>query len=166
MPKLTNTGLVWLATIALCGCSGDVLNSGFAEPAAPPPARVVTASITAAPTLVVLKPLVGALEPFKQQIEQRLNETATKSGLAVMLEPTGEAGYSLSGYMVVEGKGKAAKLSYIWDVTDATGKRLSRTTGSETLAATATEPWASVPPEKVQIIADRAIAQLAALALR
>ena len=54
-----------------------------------------------------------------------------------------------------------AKISYIWDVTDQSGKRVHRITGEEVAAGAGKDPWAAVTPQVVQSIADKTATQIA-----
>ncbi len=54
------------------------------------------------------------------------------------------------------------KVSYIWDVTDPTGKRVNRITGEEVLTgAQAKDPWSSVNGPVVDTIANKTATSLA-----
>ena len=62
------------------------------------------------------------------------------------------ADYTLRGYIVAAKDKNATKVSYIWDVTDPTGKRVNRITGEEVVSGNASkDPWAALTPAVAQI---------------
>ena len=67
----------------------------------------------------------------------------------------------LRGYIVAAREKTGSKISYIWDVTDQTGKRANRITGEEFAAGAGKDPWSTVSPQIVQSIADKTAAQIA-----
>ena len=67
----------------------------------------------------------------------------------------------MRGYIVAAREKTKAKISYIWDVTDQSGKRVHRITGEEVVAGAGKDPWAAVTPPVVQSIADKTAKQIA-----
>ena len=56
-----------------------------------------------------------------------------------------------------------AKISYIWDVTDAKGTRVTRVSGEEVVAkGSASDPWSGVDATVIRSIANKTSSQLAA----
>ena len=67
----------------------------------------------------------------------------------------------LRGYIVAARDKIQHQGSYIWDVSDPTGKRVNRITGEEVVATVnPKDPWASVTPQVTQSIADKTAASL------
>jgi len=63
----------------------------------------------------------------------------------------------LRGYIVAAKDKSATKVSYIWDVTDPSGKRVNRITGEEVVSANSgKDPWAALTPQVAQSIAGKA----------
>ena len=57
------------------------------------------------------------------------------------------ADYTLRGYIVAAKDKSGTKVSYIWDVTDPTGKRVNRITGEEVVSGNdPKDPWAALTP--------------------
>ena len=48
-----------------------------------------------------------------------------------------KANYTLRGYLIATTEGKGAKVTYIWDVNDASGQRVARVSGEEVVAGRA-----------------------------
>jgi len=70
--------------------------------------------------------------------------------------------YTLRGYVVSAREQAKTKVSYIWDVTDPTGKRVNRISGEEVAPASASaDPWASVTPSVMSAISNKTATQLA-----
>jgi len=73
------------------------------------------------------------------------------------------ADYTLRGYIVAAKDKANTKVSYIWDVTDPSGKRVNRITGEEVISVNATkDPWAAITPQVAQSIAGKAANSFAA----
>ena len=81
-----------------------------------------------------------------------------RQGIRVAKTPDEKAEYTLRGYVVssLEKKGTKSKVSYIWDVTDASGKGVHRVSGEESVSSgKSKDPWTAVTPALVQTIASR-----------
>ena len=79
--------------------------------------------------------------------------------------PEEKAEYTLRGYVVssLEKKGTKSKVSYIWDVTDASGKGVHRVSGEESApAGKSKDPWTAVTPAIVQTIASKTVTSVTA----
>jgi hypothetical protein len=72
---------------------------------------------------------------------------------------TGE--YVVRGYIVAAREKSKAKISYIWDVTDQSGKRVHRVTGEEVIASAGKDPWSAVTPAVVERISGKTSKQIA-----
>ena len=67
------------------------------------------------------------------ELRNQLMADMEKQGIRVAKTPEEKAEYTLRGYVVssLEKKGTKSKVSYIWDVTDASGKGVHRVSGEE-----------------------------------
>lgn len=158
---------VALVTIGLAGCetSSNLLGSNsdnVASPAIAPPPVAQAAPQSSAK--IAIAPIIGPPETVSRTLVSQLTSSAEAQRLAIARTAGEPATYTLRGYFVAPTKDKAAnKLSYIWDVTDAAGKRVNRITGEETLTpAQGNDPWSAVSPQIVQAISDKTAASLAA----
>ncbi len=141
--------------IVLAGCetSTNALNTG-----AQPESNLVqnaTPAAVAPQTKVVVAPIIGAPDQVSRQLQQEVTAAISKQKTTVVA--AGErSDFTLRGY-VVAAKDKAnTKVSYIWDVTDAAGKRVNRITGEEVIVGQAPkEPWSAVTPQVTQAIAQK-----------
>jgi hypothetical protein len=154
--------VVSLAAFALAGCesSSNLLSGGgsTAPQAAiapqPPPANGQLAKIEIAP-------VIGAPDNISRDLQTQLTSAMERSKISVAQANGGKGEFTLRGYIVAAREKTGSKISYIWDVTDQSGKRANRITGEEFAAGTGKDPWATVTPQIVQSIADKTAAQIA-----
>ena len=158
--------LTSIMALALAGCeTGSSLLSGGGDgtapqaavvnPVAPLPGNVQTAKLEIAP-------VIGAPESVSRDLQAQLTTAIERNKISVARGPTGKGEYTLRGYVVAAREKTGSKISYIWDVTDQTGKRANRITGEEVAVGSASaDPWSTVSPQIVQAIADKTAAQIA-----
>lgn len=154
-----------LAGFGLAGCEtgGGILGGlstteTVAQQPPPPPAQPqMLASIA-------LAPIIGAPDSIGQQLRTQVTDAAARSKIAILADRDASANYGMRGYLVAARDRGRIKVSYIWDVTDKSGKRVNRFTGEEGVAGApgGKDPWSSVTPAVTQAIADRVAASLGA----
>ena len=153
-----------IAGLALAGCetASNFLGTGIgpgpgAEAGPPPPAPVKAA------TKVAIAPVVGAPEAVGRVLVETLAGASEQRGVTLAKTKDERADFVLRGYVVASKEKASAKIAYIWDVTDPTGKRVNRITGEEVLANPAgRDPWSLVTPEISKRIADKTAVSLSA----
>ncbi|HRD75964.1 MAG TPA: hypothetical protein PK264_08495 [Hyphomicrobiaceae bacterium] len=150
-----------IASLALTGCetASNILGTGPGpEPVAQPlpaPAKIANK--------VAIAPVVGAPDAVGRQIVETLASATEQRGVVIAKTKDERSDFVLRGYLVASKEKAIAKIAYIWDVTDPTGKRVNRITGEEVLPNPATrEPWTLVTPDVTKRIADKTSASLAA----
>lgn len=167
--KRVRTAGMLAATIAAMGLAGCETSSNLlGSNNSPPPSASLTPPPTAAQPApqsavrVAIAPVIGPPEQVSKALASQVADAAQRQKVAIAQGPDGAA-YTLRGYFVAPSKDKAGnKLSYIWDVTDSSGKRVNRITGEETLAAAGgADPWAAVSPAIIQAISDKTASSLA-----
>ena len=158
--------LTSIMALALAGCEtgsnllsgggdGTAPQAGLASPVAPLPGNVQTAKIEIAP-------VIGAPESISRDLQAQLTTAIERNKISVARGPSGKGEYTLRGYVVAAREKTGSKISYIWDVTDQTGKRANRITGEElAVGSVSGDPWSTVSPQIVQNIADKTAAQIA-----
>jgi hypothetical protein len=155
----------WLA-VGLGGCetATSLFSSSSDTPTAsvanPPPA----AAVSTQPAQLAIAPVIGPPESVSSELQAKLIADIERQNIRVAKSPGEQAEYTLRGYVVssLEKKGQKAKISYIWDVTDSSGKGVHRVSGEETAkAATGTDPWAAVTPPVIEAIAAKTVSSLA-----
>jgi hypothetical protein len=155
--------LAAFATMGLGGCesasnllSGGGTTSPQATLTLPPtgPAATQTAKIQIAP-------VIGSPENVARDLQSQLASSIGHDGITVATSSNATSEYVVRGYIVAAREKTKAKISYIWDVTDQSGKRVHRVTGEEVVAGAGKDPWSAVTPSVVQSIADKTSKQIA-----
>lgn len=157
--------LLSLAAFALAGCETSASLFSWNTPAAPETAAVSPPPAAQPPPLakVAVAPIIGAPDAIGKQIQQEFTSAIEKQRVSVTASKEERADYTLRGYIVAAKDKSATKVSYIWDVTDPSGKRVNRITGEEVVSATpGKDPWAALSPQVAQSIAGKAANSFAA----
>lgn len=157
-PKMALAVLVALAGLSLAGCETSSSLFGWNTPAAPETVAAPPPPAALPPLAkVTVAPIVGAPDAIAKQIQQEFTSAVEKQRVAVTASKEERADYTLRGYIVAAKDKSAAKVSYIWDVTDPSGKRVNRISGEEVVSANATkDPWSAITPQVAQSIAGKA----------
>ena len=154
--------LAALMTFGLAGCeSGNNLLSGGGGLAPQAALTAPPAPSTAQTAKLEIAPVIGAPDNVSRDLQAQLTTSIERNKISVARAPGGKGEYVLRGYVVAAREKTGSKISYIWDVTDQTGKRANRITGEEFAAGAGKDPWAAVTPQIVQSIADKTAAQIA-----
>ena len=151
-----------LVTFGLGGCesASNLLSGGnsTAPQATLTPSQTPPAVQTAR---VQIAPVIGSPENVARDLQSQLAASIGRNGTTVTTASNGTGEYVVRGYIVAAREKTKAKISYIWDVTDQSGKRVHRITGEEIAAGAGKDPWAAVTPTVVQSIADKTASQIA-----
>lgn len=149
--------------IGMAGCetAGNILGGNevttetVAQAPAAPPKPVMAARFA-------LAPIIGAPDSVAQQLREQLAQAGERNRIGILADRDPSADYGMRGYLVAARDRGGVKVSYIWDVTDASGKRVNRITGEEVAGSAqgAKEPWASVTPALLQSVAEKVAGQL------
>jgi hypothetical protein len=128
------------------------------EASSPAPPNQQQASIApdaASANAIRFLPIIGAPSQVVMPLSRQLGAEAREKGL-VLRDSSGEpAQHILKGYFSAYNDGGRTVVVYVWDVLDASGNRLHRIQGQETVPGKAKDPWASVPASTMQIIATK-----------
>lgn len=110
-----------------------------------------------------IAPVIGPPENVSTDLRNQLVADLERQNIRVAKSPDEKAEYTLRGYVVSSlEKGSKSKVSYIWDVTDASGKGVHRVSGEETTpSGKSKDPWTAVTPTIVQSIATKTVASVA-----
>ncbi len=161
----------WLA-FGLAGCEtaqslfssspfSSASETSTASVASPPPSPV-----SARPAQIAVAPVIGPPEAVSKELQSQLIADIERQNIRVAKSPGEAAQYTLRGYVVSsldKKKGPRAKISYIWDVTDGTGKGVHRVSGEETApAGKSQDPWTAVTPPVVEAITAKTVSSIAA----
>ncbi len=164
---LAMAALAALLSAGLAGCetANNLLCSNAADSG--PQTAVVTpppppTAAKPAQSRITLAPVIGAPDAVAKQLGTQVSEAMMKKNLSVA-SAGDKADFTVRGYVVAAKEKAGTKVSYIWDVTDPSGKRVHRVTGEEVVPGSqnAKDPWSSVTPQLMQSIADRTAGQIA-----
>src|SRR5262245_40841554 len=113
-------------------------------------------------TKITIAPIIGTTPEIAAQMTDAL-VVAGKDRKLTLLPSGGKATYTLRGYLVASSEKQGAKISYIWDLTDAQGSRVARVSGDEIIAKRAgSDPWNAVDAAAIRSIAGKTTSQIAA----
>ena len=110
---------------------------------------------------IQIAPVIGSPDNVARDLQTQLASAIGNRGMTVATAANATSEYVVRGYIVAAREKTKAKISYIWDVTDQSGKRVHRITGEEVAVGAGKDPWAAVTPQVVQRIADKTATQLA-----
>lgn len=109
-----------------------------------------------APSQIAIAPVIGAPEAAGNQLTSQLAQDLAQKSISIAKSPADRADFTLRGYIVAAKEKTGTKVSYIWDVTDPTGKRVHRITGEELAGKTdSRDPWTAVTPDVMQSITSK-----------
>jgi hypothetical protein len=154
--------------VGLAGCetAGSMFGGSlFGSNSPPAPEVAAPAPVAPQPPLakVAVAPIIGAPDAIGKQIQQEFTSAVERQRVSVVAGKDERADYTLRGYIVAAKDKSATKVSYIWDVTDPTGKRVNRITGEEVVSpSTGKDPWAALTPTVAQSIAGKAASSFVA----
>lgn len=152
---------VAFATLSLAGCGSSTGILSNNDSSGPETALVTPTTPTGQSASMEIAPVIGAPDNVSQGLQTQLASALQRKGITVA-QAGSKGAYTLRGYIVAAREQSGSKLSYIWDVTDQSGKRANRITGEEFAPGTGKDPWAAVTPQIVQKVADKTAQQIAA----
>ncbi len=129
------------AVLAACSTSSQVAEA---------PAEIAPAETTQRLASISLAP-VAAPGSVSNKMGQMLQAAAQEKNIPVKGDG---ADYTVRGYLVASPETEGTKVSYIWDITDQSGKRAHRFSGEEMVAERVSgDPWAAVDDQAMRKIA-------------
>ena len=111
---------------------------------------------------ISLARIIGVPPNVSKQLTAKLKTAAGDKNVTVVPSKDKTSQYTLRGYIATSPDATNHKLSYIWDVTDKSGKRVHRITGEETVRAKpGGNPWSSIGDQTLTRIASSTMGNLA-----
>ncbi len=104
-------------------------------------------------------PIIGAPLSAVTPLSRDLASNASARGLSIKPSSDNSAEHMLKGYFSAFDDGAGTTITYVWDVLDASGARLTRLQGQEKLPGKSSDPWANIPPDVMSKIAADTINQ-------
>lgn len=151
--------------LGLAGCEtgANLFGANSDATATAPLASSTPGATTSGPAKFAIAPVIGAPDTVASQLTAQLASQMQSKNVTVATSTDVPTPYTLRGYIVSAKEPAGTKVSYIWDVTDTTGKRLNRITGEQLVQnASGADPWAAVTPNVVGEIATKTANSLAA----
>lgn len=132
-----------LAATLLAGCSTSEQTTQAPAELASPQTTKKAASVSLAP--------VAAPGSVSKKMSSMLATAAKEKNIPVKNDG---ADYTVRGYLVASPESEGTKVSFIWDVTDKSGKRAHRFSGEEMVDKRVSgDPWAAVDDKAMRKIA-------------
>ncbi|WP_290981934.1 hypothetical protein [Hyphomicrobium sp.] len=151
-----------LIAVGMGGCeSSSNLLGGGNSPAQTSLAIPTTPAPATQSAKIQIAPVIGSPENVAHDLQSQLASAIGREGLTVVTANNATGEYVVRGYIVAAREKTKSKISYIWDVTDQSGKRVHRVTGEEVIASSGKDPWSAVTPAVVQKISDKTSKQIA-----
>lgn len=145
--------------LALGGCETGA--SLFSSSSSDNSSIAATAPAPAATAQIAVAPVFGPSESVAKTLHAQMVSSIEQKNIVVAKTAAQKAPYTLRGYFLSSKKGSKTSISYVWDVTDPTGKRLNRIAGEELVPqASGRDPWGAVTPEVAQLISNKTAANL------
>lgn len=147
------------ALLAGCSSGGSLLEGQ--GPAEPSPIRIAEGKRVA--NIVAYRPALGPPDEVGAELTRQLNEAAAEHDVALVIDTTVKTDHALRGYVTAMRKGPAVNITYLWDVLDQSGRRLTRISGEEMLrdGVNSAQPWGAVTPAVSRMIAQKTMSQYA-----
>ncbi len=154
---VARAAILLMTTVGLAGCEtgGNIFAGGGDATTAPIVAPAVPASAQRAK--IAVAPIVGPPDATSRALQTEVAAALERQKVTVAKQPADPSDYTLRGYVVAAKEKASTKISYIWDVTDPSGKRVNRITGEEVApgAGASKDTWAAVSPAMVGAIANK-----------
>src|SRR5262247_439175 len=149
--------VMMLAALGLGGCESANLSLFGSNAATQEPLAAAPSAPQPPLAKVMIAPIIGAPDGVAKQIQQEFTSAIERQRIGVASGKDERVDYTLRGYIVAAKDKQGTKVSYIWDVTDPTGKRVNRVTGEEMASGGGSkDPWAAITPAIAQSISHKA----------
>jgi hypothetical protein len=140
-----------MAAGCLCACGGGSISTS----------SFLNTSIFSGSTTMVIAPIIGPPPNVAAELSTALIAAGKERSLTLVTSGSGD--YTMRGYLAASPDKKGARVSYIWDITDAKGGRVARFSGEEAIASRPTsDPWSGVDSAALRSIAGKSTSQIAA----
>lgn len=148
--------------VGVGGCETGASLFGSSSPSPDASIAAQTPPPVAQPAQIAVAPVFGPSETIAKALHGQMVAAIEQQKITVAKTTTEKSEYTLRGYFLSSKKGNKTSISYVWDVTDATGKRLNRIAGEELVAsASGRDPWSAVTPQVGEKITSKTATNLA-----
>lgn len=122
---------------------------------APPPQQAEDAAKSSG--TIRFLPIIGAPVQAVTPLSRQLGLRARAAGLTIKASGDASSEHILKGYLSAFVDGGRTTVVFVWDVLDASGGRLHRIQGQESVPGGNIDPWSAVPAETMEAIARETI---------
>ncbi len=150
------------ATLILAGCNNTLSSS---QPAAAPATDSSAPALPAVPFATAkfsFAPITGAPAHILSRMSTQIAQEALAQNVALVPSGDTQANYVIKGYLSAVGDSSGTILVYVWDVFDASGRRVHRISGQETTANGSQDPWLGIDTATISNVARRTVSALVA----
>ena len=157
---------VLLSATGLAGCSydmSDLLTSSTGSgDGAIKATQLLPANRKTIIGTVAYRAAIGPPDDVGRDLTRQLNDAAVDQGLALVIDPNVKSNVALRGYVTAMRIGATVNITYLWDVLDASGKRIHRISGEDAMTngVDVKQPWGAVTPAVSRMIAQRTMSEL------
>lgn len=151
---LVLAAVIGFAGLGLAGCGSSLFETANnTTPEVAPPKAAAEASLAK----VALNSIVGPPDALGKQLHQEFTSALGSQRVAVTAGKDDSADFHLRPYILAAKEKNGTKVSYVLDISDATGKRVNRFTGEEIVPGNPSrDPWAAITPPVAQSITSKA----------
>ncbi len=154
-----------LVLVALAACNSSINDALRVSPSNQAVTNRNVAQIQQSASLgrippVSFLPVSGAPQSAVASLAGALRSAAESNAIPVVVSVQQGATYQLKGYFSAVNDASGTLVVYVWDVLDASGRRVHRISGQERGAAAKGDPWGGVTPEVLTRIANATMASL------
>ncbi|WP_018183717.1 hypothetical protein [Kaistia granuli] len=153
---------ILLATLVLAACNNTLSESQPAASASPDASAPALPAVPFATAKFSFAPITGAPAHILSSLSTQLAQEAVAQNVALVPSGDTQASYVIKGYLSAVGDSSGTILVYVWDVFDASGRRVHRISGQETSANGSQDPWLGVDGGAISNVARRTVAALVA----
>jgi len=152
--RMAGIALAAFAAVCLAGCGGGGSSMGGLLSGA--------SGIFGGSPKISIAPIIGAPENVTSEMTKALVVAGSERNLT-FIPGTSGGNYTMRGYLLASPERRGAKISYIWDVSDAKGAKVTRVSGEEVVAkGSRSDPWSGVDSTVIRSIAGKTASKLAA----
>ena len=160
--RLPASAAMLLAAIALAACNNTIGTGSPAASATATPTTPTLPSVPLADAKFSFAPVTGAPANVLAKLSWQLGQEALAQNVALVPSGDPQASYVVKGYLSAVGDSTGTILVYVWDVQDASGRRVHRISGQETSANGSQDPWLGVDETTISNVARRTVAAIVA----
>jgi outer membrane protein TolC len=160
--RLLGSAAILAASIALAACNNMLSSSQTPTTTAPVASAPAIPAVPFALAKFSFAPITGAPSHILSSLSARIAEESVAQNVALVPSGDAQANYVIKGYLSAVGDSSGTILVYVWDVLDASGRRVHRISGQETTANGSQDPWLGVDQSVITNVARRTISSLVA----